>query len=86
MFSGMFSTANSAPAGGNNGPTGTVPPQQPNADQVFGDVFEDVRWTFLSPSRLIDNDGSPLFLKFFFLLLRSFYGQRSNGISHCGPG
>jgi DnaJ-class molecular chaperone len=40
MFSGMFTTGNG------NGQSGAVPEQpgqRPNADQVFGDVFEDVR-------------------------------------------
>ncbi|KAN0125179.1 DnaJ domain containing protein [Russula decolorans] len=41
MFSGMFTNS----AAGNGGSPGTVPEQpeqRPNADQVFGDVFEDL--------------------------------------------
>ena len=71
MFSGMFSAANSDPAGGNNGPTGTVPPQQPdqrpNADQVFGDVFEDVRHHHL-PSFPILTHGQRRLTPLFFVL------------------
>ena len=42
MFSSMFTTNSAA----GNGPSGAVPEQpdqRPDADQVFGDVFEDVR-------------------------------------------
>lgn len=47
MFSSMFSNS----AAGNGASSGTraeQPDQRPNADQVFGDVFEDVR-RLLSP-------------------------------------
>jgi hypothetical protein len=48
MFSSMFTNS----AAGNGGSSGTrpeQPDQRPNADQVFGDVFEDVRH-LLSPT------------------------------------
>jgi curved DNA-binding protein CbpA len=42
MFSGMFT--NSAAGNGQTGGTAPEQPEQrPNADQLFGDVFEDVR-------------------------------------------
>lgn len=96
-FASMFSS------GASNGQTGTgteQPGQRPNADRVFGDVFEDVRslFPFLHPS-----PSSPIFLHCFFpppngrrevrrlltLLFRpypSFYGPRLSGISRCGRG
>ncbi len=83
MFSGMF-TNNAAGNG-----------QRPDADQVFGDAFEDVCHlllslsydTLLGPSNGVGgystrDDRSPHF--FFFGC--SFYDRRSNGISRCGHG
>ena len=46
MFSGMFTNS----AAGSGGSPGSVPEQpdlRPNPDQVFGDVFEDVRHLYL---------------------------------------
>lgn len=63
-FANMFSS------GASNGQPGTgteQPGQRPNADRVFGDVFEDVRslFPFLHPSL----PSSPIFLHCFFPLL-----------------
>ncbi len=77
MFSGMFT--NSA----GNGPSGGVPGQpgqRPNADQVFGDAFEEVCHLFLSPFFTLRR--LTLFLFFHY----SFYDQSSSGVSLCGPG
>jgi hypothetical protein len=93
MFSGMF--ANSA-AG--NGPSSAAsaaeqPDQRPNADQVFGDVFEDVRHLlslsplFIQRTRTNGSPTPPFFSLFFSLsLLYSFYDQRLSGISRGGAG
>jgi hypothetical protein len=86
MFSGMFT--NSA-AG--NGQSGAVPEQRPNADQVFGDVFEDVRHllslTYLHFLPFYITTAHPSFFFFSFPPFRySFYGQKLSGISRCGPG
>jgi hypothetical protein len=68
MFSGMFTNS----AAGNGGSPGTVPEQpeqRPNADQVFGDVFEDVRHLFPYPhfsGYALATTAHPSFL--FFLL------------------
>lgn len=71
MFSSMF-TNSAAGNGGSSGTTGAAQPdQRPNADQVFGDVFEDVRHLhspisiFHPPTYAQRNDGSPLFFFFF---------------------
>jgi curved DNA-binding protein CbpA len=85
MFSGMFT--NSA-AG--NGPSGAVPgqpDQRPNADQVFGDVFEDVRHSLSCP-RILPSyvTTHPPFFFLFFPFRYSFYGLKLSGISRCGPG
>jgi hypothetical protein len=86
MFSGMFT--NSAAGNGQSGAVPEQPDQRPNADQVFGDVFEDVRHLLsLSPLfTLLRNDGSPLFFLLFFTFRYSFYGQKLSGMSRCGPG
>ncbi|KAF8507123.1 DnaJ-domain-containing protein [Russula emetica] len=42
MFSGIFTTNNNAAGNGQTGTGPEQPDQRPNADQVFGDVFEDL--------------------------------------------
>ena len=93
MFSDMFATNSAA----GNGPSGGAVPEQPrppadqrpDADQVFGDVFEDVRHppTYFPPS---NEDGSTPPPLFFFVsrycIPLSFYGRRSSGISRYGHG